>query len=52
MELAGKSVPKEGRVELGAFIEINGKKKNRSKRALPQGTWDLCFSPDTLGMAV
>lgn len=52
MELAGKSVPKEGRVELRAFIEIIWKKENPSEMALPRGTRDLRFSPDTLGTAV
>lgn len=52
MELAGKPVPKEGRVGLSAFIEIIWKKKNPSKMALPQGTQDLCFSLDTARTAV
>lgn len=52
MELTGESVPKEGRVELSAFIEIIWKKKNPSEMALPRETQDLCFSPDALGTAV
>lgn len=51
MELTGKSVPKEGGVELSAFIEIIWKKKP-GKMALRQGTPDFCFSPSTLRTAV
>lgn len=51
MQLTGKSVPKEGGVELSAFIKIIWK-KNPGKTALPQGTPDFCFSPSTLRTAV
>lgn len=34
-QLPGKSMPKEDRVELSAFIEIIWKEKNPSKMALP-----------------
>lgn len=50
-ELDGKLAPKEGRVELSAFMGIIWKKKDPSKMALPQGSQDLCFPPDTLRTA-